>query len=206
MIAVLITNELTKIVVLADKFETTDLSYNLTFGRQNRYRNMVLQNLKGSTFHTLIDWNNYLIVCLPLEGWNCTEISDNEYKEIISRKREPKFLLEKALNFNASLPNNFLSENNYFIVRYKNNNDDGYVRIMLFSIKYERVNDGFIAAIEIIGKSKISYFKEHGVPVDKTWFKFDTLDCLYEYIINDCLSLQTKYIISIDRISETMFY
>lgn len=197
MVPVLISNENTKVCVKANKAETTDFAYNLAFRKDNFHLFTLLTKLKGAAFSVLNDTNDYTIIALPLEGWNCTEVSEDYYKQTwayqieYNAKRLKDVLKYEKIN---------LINSRYLIVSYENEKSI-VTNNLIIKIKCTEIQSGIIANL-IVCDDENEYFFKQGVRVTNLFKKYLTIDELYigiaKFLMNKHI---TKPIQSIDELN-----
>lgn len=196
MVPVLISNEMTNVCVKANKVAITDFTYNLVFKEDNYHLFTLFTKLKGASFNVLKDVNGYTIIALPLEGWNCTEVSEDDYKQVwfynIEHNAE---ILKTILNYEK----NSLINNRYLIVSYED--EKGVIsNNLIIKVKCANVKSGIIANITICYDEN-EYFIKQGPKVTTIIKKYLTIDEIY-IGLSKLLTLKyvTKPIQSIDEI------
>lgn len=201
MVALLIQNDFMQVYVKANQFETTDFAYILTFSETNPNGNMLLHELKGNSFQVLNHANGNVIISLPLEGWGCTKISEEEFLKTKIGKIE--YYAEKIKDI---LAYDKMSTNGsrYLMASYENERGI-IVANLIICIKCTQVKSGIAANITICGDEN-EYFVMQGMKVERIFKKYLSLDELYiglaKLFINKYL---TKSIQSIDEIISTNF-
>lgn len=193
MIPVLITNEITNVCVKVNKVETTDFTYNLTFRYDNHSLTSILSKLKGSTFHVLSDANGNTIIALPLEGWDCTIVTDEDY--IANNNRTPLLMLEQALHYK----NDDMFTKRNIMVTYIDKSGD-YAESKICKIECAKIPNGIAANITVINDEVSVYFMMQGIKLTKMFRKFKDYPSLYKYLLTFAIG-QEHRIKSIDEIT-----
>ena len=197
MVPVLISNEMTNVCVKANKVETTDFTYNLTFKKDNFHLFTLLTKLKGATFGVLNDAHDCTIIALPLEGWDCTEVSEDDYKQIWAYQIEHN---AKRLKYVLDYEKINLINSRYLFVSYENE-ESIVTNNLIIKIKCTKIKSGIIANL-IVCEDENEYFFKQGVKVTNLFKKYLTIDELYigiaKFLMNKHI---TKPIQSIDELN-----
>lgn len=175
MVNLLIHNDAIQVCVKADNVETNDFSYNITFKKDNTQGSLLVHKLVGTAFTMLNHINGSLIISLPLEGWNCMEISDEDYiSNILDVQEHVVESLHKLFKDESSVFTRYLMVS--YVTPQQQPKKNIVVKICCSCISKIGVNI-------TIAEDNIDYNVNQGVKVEKIFRVFDNQENLIDGVL-----------------------